>query len=47
MLGSTEMDGLTEGGWDNVGGELEMLDGLDDGITEVVGEALVDGIADG
>jgi len=32
MLGSSvEMDGLTEGDWDKVSGELEMLDGIVDG----------------
>ncbi len=31
MLGSAEMDGLSEGDWDNVDGELEMLDGIVDG----------------
>ena len=38
MLGSTEMDGLTEGDWDNVGRELGMVDGANDDITEVLGE---------
>ena len=47
VLGSTEGCGLTEGDWDNVGGELGMLDGFGDGITEVLGEALIDGIGDG
>ncbi len=37
-LGSTEMDGLTEGDWDNVGGELGMLDRASDGMGEVLGE---------
>ena len=37
-LGLVEMDGLIEGNWDNVGGELGMLDGISDGISEVFGE---------
>jgi hypothetical protein len=32
MLGSTEMDGLMEGDWDNVGDKLGMLDGGSDGM---------------
>ena len=32
-----------EGDWDNVGGEpAGILDGFGDGITEMLGEALVD-----
>ena len=38
MLGSAEMDGLTEGNWDFDGSELAMLDGFSDGISEVLGE---------
>ncbi len=49
MLGSAELDGLKDGDWVTVGGELRMLDGFGDGITEVLGEALglVDVIVDG
>ena len=43
MLGSrTEGGGLMEGDWVIVGGELAgILDGFGDGITEMLGEALV------
>ena len=47
VLGSMEMDRLMEGDWDNVGGELGMLDGFGDGISDMLGDALVDGIVDG
>ena len=48
MLGSAKGGGvrLAEGDWDNVGEELGMLDGIGDGITDMLGE-LVDGIGDG
>ncbi len=46
VVGSTDMDGLTEGDWDRiVGGELGMLDGIDDGITEVLGENVVKSVS--
>ena len=48
VLGSSkEGCGLMEGDWENVGGELGMLDGSGDGISEVLGNALFDGIIDG
>ena len=42
MLGLAEMDGLTEGDWDNVGKEVGIFIRVDDGITKALaGEILL------
>ena len=38
MLGLAEMDGLTEGDWDNVGEEVGMFIRVDDGSTKALAD---------